>query len=347
MKLLKLLLSATVAMGVLATLMVALSLGHPADVKAEEQPNGPAAPAAPLTLPPPYLSDDDVADAPYSAPNIWPPPAVDGLIAPGEYAHAGKVTFPGYGGDVEVFLREDAAYLYIAFDLPSLPPGSFGFADVYLDAGNDGGLDGNDYWLHIDSMVGIMVEQTGAGGAWSWAFPIGWTAASTTTLAGGGWQAEFAIRYDKLGLTAGTFQELGLALGTENGGLFLWPSGADRDDPSYDPRCLKHPLCNITTADWELVSVVGDGWLTVPGEIWYQTRNGNSATRCSNTREIFVDDAVHTDGNATAWHITYLNWYFSENVEEDPESLSDTIITLTEPARGRTTVPPTAPLENQ
>ena len=51
-------------------------------------------PAAPLrqgSLPIPFLSDDDVVDAPYGVPNIWPPPAVDGYISPGEYAGAGKL----------------------------------------------------------------------------------------------------------------------------------------------------------------------------------------------------------------------------------------------------------------
>ncbi|MBW1688228.1 MAG: hypothetical protein JRS35_24590, partial [Deltaproteobacteria bacterium] len=105
------------------------------------------------------------------------------------------------------------------------------------------------------------------------------------------------------------------------------PYIADRNDPGYDPRCLKYPLCNITTSDSDLVSGIGDGWLSLPGEIWYQTRNGKSATRCSNTRDIYVDTAVHNDGNPTAWHLVYLNWYFSDNVEEDPDGDSRTILT--------------------
>jgi len=105
------------------------------------------------------------------------------------------------------------------------------------------------------------------------------------------------------------------------------PYIADPDDPGYDPRCLKHPLCNITTSDTDLSSGVGNGWLVIPGEIWYQTRNGKSATRCSNTRDIFVDTAVHNDGNYTAWTLNYLNWYFSENVEEDPDADGRTILT--------------------
>ena len=100
----------------------------------------------------------------------------------------------------------------------------------------------------------------------------------------------------------------------------------DSSDPDYDPRCLEHPLCNITTSDTDLSSGTGNGWLTIPGEIWYQTRNGKTATRCENTREIFVDTKVKTDGNVSAWELTYLNWYFSENVEEDHDGDGRTIL---------------------
>ncbi|HEY74558.1 MAG TPA: hypothetical protein G4O00_00060 [Thermoflexia bacterium] len=55
------------------------------------------------------------------------PLPVDGFIARGECAGAGKITFPGYGGEVEVFPRQDADTLYVAFELPdkvNRPPGA-------------------------------------------------------------------------------------------------------------------------------------------------------------------------------------------------------------------------------
>jgi uncharacterized repeat protein (TIGR01451 family) len=192
-----------------------------------------AAPASPQSLPLPYLSDADVADAPYGA-----SPAVDGRIGPGEYAGAGRVTFPGRGGDVEAFFREDGAYLYVAFDLPALQLGIANSADVYLDTDldGDGNPDAMDYWLRI-ATDGIapgptLEERQGGTGGWGPPAPLsGWTAAAWTGLTGGGWQAEFRIDYAKLGLTPGTFQVLGLALAAEDGGLFYWPPGADRDQP--------------------------------------------------------------------------------------------------------------------
>ena len=237
MKTTKLLLAATLALAVLGGLIWVLAWRQPTTAKAQASAEDVvAAPLAPQILPPPWLSDDDVADAPFSAPNIWPPPAIDGFIAPGEYAHAGKVTFPGYGGyyhEVEVFFNQDGSYLYVAFDLPALDPSTSNYADIYLDTDNDGGgLDASDYWLRIRD-DGVTQEYTAITGSWMQVTtPVSWTGAATTTLIGGGWQAEFAIEYGKLGITPGTFKELGLAVGTVDGGQFYWPSSAHRNNPN-------------------------------------------------------------------------------------------------------------------
>jgi len=192
-----------------------------------------SSPSAAQTLPLPYLSDRDVADAPYGYLRLSPPPALDGLIAPGEYAHSGRVRFHGYGGVVEAFLREDGAYLYIAFDVPLLVSAVPNYIDVYLDTDNDrGALDGGDCWLRVRE-DGVTTEYTATTGTWVTATsPVSWTAAATTTLVGGGWQAEFRIRYDKLGVTPGVFRDLGLALGAEDGGQYYWPSGAQGNTPN-------------------------------------------------------------------------------------------------------------------
>jgi hypothetical protein len=154
--------------------------------------------AAPLTLPPPYLSDADTADAPYGP---GPSPVVDGRISPGEYAIAHKLVFPGYGGDVEVFFKEDASYVYLAFDFGH-PQTSGSAAQVFLDTQHNGGTapQADDYRLSV-TRSGSTMENRGTGTSWgSPTAPVSWTAATTTTLSG--WQAEFRIEYAKLGVTA-------------------------------------------------------------------------------------------------------------------------------------------------
>ncbi|MHC4617178.1 MAG: DOMON domain-containing protein [Planctomycetota bacterium] len=182
------------------------------------------APISAQALPAPYLNSPEVVDAPFDNP---PSPTVDGLIAPGEYAGAGKVTFPGHGGDVEVFFKEDGTFLYVAFDVPlfDLSSGST-YVDVYLDTDHDHTMDQTDYQLRVRD-DGVTREYTPTAGLWGGEkSAVNWTAAMTTALAGGGWQVEYRIAYTKLGVAAGTYKELGLALGTVNGGSYYWPPDA-------------------------------------------------------------------------------------------------------------------------
>ncbi|MCD6344212.1 MAG: hypothetical protein J7M17_01215, partial [Anaerolineae bacterium] len=194
------------------------------------------------TLPPPFLNYDDVADAPFDNP---PSPMVDGLIAPGEYAGAGKVTFPGYGGDVEVFFKEDGAFLYVAFDFPD-PQTTGSAAQLFLDTKHDGGTapQNDDYRLSI-TRAGSVMENRGTGTDWATTLPISWTAASATTLSG--WQAEFAIQYDKLGLTPGTFQVLGLSMinAWTPSWDHYWPSGAFWTNPDTWGSL-------VSSSDWDI-----------------------------------------------------------------------------------------------
>ncbi|HET91825.1 MAG TPA: hypothetical protein ENN99_13970, partial [Chloroflexi bacterium] len=230
MKLLKLFVSVSLGLTVLLGVTAALTDWRAAPVRAEQIPDGPVTPRRPTGvqavagLPMPFLSDDDVVDAPFDNP---PPPTVDGLIAPGEYAGAGKVTFADHGGDVEVFLKQDGAHLYVAFDLPVYPSSGVAYADVYLDTDHDGVMGSSDYLLRV-SRFGTAKEFTPTvGGLWGGErSPVSWTAQIHTNLAGGGWQVEFQIEYAKLGITAGVSKTLGLALGSINGGMYLWPAGA-------------------------------------------------------------------------------------------------------------------------
>ncbi len=198
-----------------------------ATAQAKPSPPYPAGTSQPQGLPLPYLSDPDVADAPFGA-----TPTVDGVIAPGEYAGAGKIVFPGYGGDVEVFLRQDATALYIAFDFPD-PQTSSSAAQVFLDTAYDRAStpQPDDYRLSI-TQSGAIIESQGTGSGWSNSAPSGWTAAVATTPTG--WQAEFSIDYAKLGLTASTFQVLGLSFINAWTPTWdhYWPTGAFWTNPS-------------------------------------------------------------------------------------------------------------------
>jgi len=86
------------------------------------------------------------------------------------------------------------------------------------------------------------------------------------------------------------------------------PFVADPSDPGYDPTCLELPLCD---------DPLGSGDHT--------TLAGSSESACTNTREVFADPAVQADGNSTTWSHSYLEWYFSENVEKDPDGDGNTI----------------------
>jgi hypothetical protein len=97
------------------------------------------------------------------------------------------------------------------------------------------------------------------------------------------------------------------------------------------PNCLQYPLCNIATSDDFLGSA--GSWSGTE----YLTMYGASATRCGNTRLVFNDPSVKTAGNSTRWDQGYLQWYFSDNVEVDPESDGTTI--YQEMLLGQRTIP--------
>jgi uncharacterized repeat protein (TIGR01451 family) len=224
----KLMLAAALAAILVGGVIWVLALRQPATAAAAVN-----APAATQGLPTPYLNHPDVVDAPYDNP---PAPTVDGAIAPGEYAGAGKVAFEGYGGyydEVEVFFTQDGSTLYVAFELQdkvnhALVPA----VSIFLDTNNDGGSapQTDDFRFEIRRNGGTATWQ-GDGATWI-ATSLAWANGKTETMSG--WSAEFAIPFTTIGIGGGAFQELGLAL--SNSGIapqdHYWPGGASPVQPS-------------------------------------------------------------------------------------------------------------------
>lgn len=167
-------------------------------------------------------------------------PTADGVIAPGEYAGAQVIRFAGYGGEVVVYLRHDTLNLYVAFDLPdttSFPtPQSGPAVQVFLDTNNDKAAvpQPDDYRL-TTRKDGQAFENQGTGSGWSAAGPpVDWIGAASTRP--GGWQAEFSVEFDKLGLGPGAAKTIGLALAnvwTLSWPVdYYWPPGAYWLNPS-------------------------------------------------------------------------------------------------------------------
>ena len=188
------------------------------------------------------LANPDVVDAPFSFHAISPAPAVDGHLAPGEYAQANTVTFDGYAGDVEAFLQHDGNVLYVAFESPDTTPypynsgGGTGPAfQVFLDTDNDKAPtpQTDDYRLTV-TKGGSRTESRGNGTSWGGGSGAGWSAAVYTTT--WGWQAEFAIQFSKLGITSSTTATVGLALAEVWTPSWphdwYWPEGGDWDQPT-------------------------------------------------------------------------------------------------------------------
>ena len=103
------------------------------------------------------------------------------------------------------------------------------------------------------------------------------------------------------------------------------PYVADPSDPSYDPKCLQYPLCPIDGDEYEFSSGTGNDWwpegfYTVSGKP--VDRSDNDPGLCNN-RLVF---AVDSSPRSTIWDLDYLRWYFSENVEVDPDGDGHTIL---------------------
>jgi hypothetical protein len=196
-------------------------------------------PAAPLAGPPYFLNDPTNTDAPYE-PN---PPIINGVLSPGEYDNAASLVFPGYGGNIEVFILQDGSKLYIAFNsydttaYPYFSGGGTGPAfQIFLDTNHDRASlpQPDDYRLTL-TKGNTLSENQGTGTGWSGAGPAAqWNAAARTVP--WGWQGEFTINFGKLNLVAPSQAVIGLGMAEVWTVTwpkdYYWPAGGSYIQPS-------------------------------------------------------------------------------------------------------------------
>ncbi len=206
----------------------------------------PREPAQVQTLPSPYLSDANAANAPYS-----PTPQLAGRIAPGDYAGTHQFAFPTGGGVLEVFIRQDAITLYLAFDSPdvapfAISPGGPGPAfQVFLDTQHNNGTlpQTDDYRLTLKK-DNTRMENRGTGSDWGGVGTGQWTARAISTTYG--WPGEFVIGLSKLGITQTGPISIGLGLAEVWTPTWpkdwYWPSGSSYLNPS--------PWENLTSSSY-------------------------------------------------------------------------------------------------
>lgn len=169
-------------------------------------------------------------------------PVIDGIISAGEWDDAEIITFTGYNGIiVTCYLKHNGTdTLYIAQDVPEMIGGDHGY--IWFDTDNDGGTapKTDDFWLssyYFDRWP--YIESLGTGTNWgTWVSPINWYREHT----GEGWsydhgQMEFAIAFDKIGITADLEKTIGFMIGfgdnPDQTDCWFWPSsGYNHKNPN-------------------------------------------------------------------------------------------------------------------
>ncbi|HSQ27096.1 MAG TPA: hypothetical protein VLM80_08220, partial [Anaerolineales bacterium] len=219
-------------LAILAILAALYTAGSPASAAPSDLP------AIMQSGPPYYLDDPTNADAPYEP----FPPVIDGVLSPGEYGNAARLVFPGYGGDIEVFILQTTSDLVIAFNSSDQTPypynsgGGTGPAfQIFLDTLHDRASlpQVDDYRLTLFK-DNTFREDAGTSSGWAMLPPTQWNVASRVVP--WGWQGEFAISFAKLGLATPSQAVLGLGLAevwTPSWPYdWYWPAGAIYNNPS-------------------------------------------------------------------------------------------------------------------
>ena len=181
-------------------------------------------------------------------------PTVDGSISAGEYYDAHLLTFATSGGTCTVYFKHDGSSLYVAFDVPNVDAGSSVqiFVDTNYDRASAPQTDDYRFTIKLD---GLMAENQGTGTGWNptvWDSAVGWTGARQQFAST--WNAEFAIPYAKLGITAGVAKTIGISFWNAWAQSdYRWPTGADW----------------VTPSTWGAASS-SDNWAPPPPMYWKQ-----------------------------------------------------------------------------
>jgi PKD repeat protein len=150
-------------------------------------------------------------------------PTLDATISTGEWTDAGSVNISVGGTNGTVYFKHDGKDLYLAFEYNAGQ-----MAEVFVDMNNDAGTapQNDDVCLHAST---ALMEKTGTGVDWSrWnTGPTGWTADTGYPNV-----REFKVKYNFLGLTAGSPKTVGVLFNLFTTSIGdVWPAAGDLDVP--------------------------------------------------------------------------------------------------------------------
>jgi hypothetical protein len=129
-------------------------------------------------------------------------PTYDGAIDVGEWDDAASVSF----NNTEVFVKQDGAYLYVAFNVSDATLNEEDSVVVLFDVNHDGGAT-----FGVDDIalgINCIAEPTEINLLYGSVAPYNWWAGINYDSEW--WQAEFVIHYTKINVTAGEEESLGV-----------------------------------------------------------------------------------------------------------------------------------------
>ncbi len=187
-------------------------------------------------------------------------PIIDGVISPSEYTDANWLVFSTSGGDCTVYYKHDGTTLYVAFDVPNLDDESA--VQIFVDPDNDGGDTPriNDYRFTISRRSGDNEYGENEGNNTDWGVwgppPHNWIGAHEDLVST--WNAEFAIPYEKLGITPGVPDTIGIAFynAWTATGDHAWPGNMHYMMPSTWRTAVSSDLWSLpipAVSEWGLV----------------------------------------------------------------------------------------------
>src|SRR4030042_6287161 len=160
-------------------------------------------------------------------------PVIDGVINAAEWADADSIITDSLpNGQAIFYFKENPDTLYRAVFIPDNSNNNNDRVAVYFDRLNNAGTapQTDDFGCEV-RRTGNMSEYVGTGSLWSSTTVSGWRAVHNATATS--WSCEYAISYNKLGVTAGTAKCLGFCITVTNQGTatVTWPHSAQNTVP--------------------------------------------------------------------------------------------------------------------